>query len=617
MKLGWQIQLMLVAAGISVLVVLAVLVPASRHALIGIAPPTWKIAAEAWWRDIDVDHSVRIEMRDGVRLAASVYLPRDVPRPLGTVLVRVPYGRRAYGEAYNAGLFFPRHGYAVVVQDLRGTGDSEGELLPWRDAAEDGDATLDWITRQPWSNGKVGTFGCSALGETQLVMARHAHPAHAAMITSGSGGAVGSMQGRHGYFGLYEGGVFQLASGYGWFVQSGTKDPHAAPAKRFDMREQLRKLPLIDLMKDVRPAPNGYTDFLSTPLGDAQWERWGYLTDDDRISIPTFLMNTWGDQTVGDTLALAEYQRQHSEVAARDQRVVIAPGVHCQQEQFALPEQFGADNGVQGDTYREAYLRWFDHWLRGAGKGLADIAPYTYYMLGEQRWYEADRWPPAQATRQRWFLGSGGKANSSAGDGTLSLAAPTSALTDTLKYDPMDPVPSRGGPLCCTGDPRDVSGSVDQADVEKRADVLVYTSAPLQEDLRIAGPLRAVLTFSSDVLDTDLVARLVDVDTDGLARNIQEGALRLRYRNGSVPELLEPQRRYTVTVDMRAIAYRVSRGHRLRLDVTSSSFPRLERNLNGGDDNYRATAARVATNNLHHGPGTDAFLEMSVLGSTP
>jgi putative CocE/NonD family hydrolase len=587
-------------------------IPRTRHAIVSWLPPTWKIEAEAALRGISTDHSVRIAMPDGIRLAASLYLPKNAPRPLATVLVFVPYGRRDYGEAYDSGLFFARHGYAVVVVDLRGTGDSDGELLPWRHVADDGAATLDWITRQSWSNGKVGTFGCSALGETQLVLSRRSHPAHAALISSGSGGAVGKLQGRFGYFGLYEGGVFQLASGFGWFAQFGSKDPHAPAADAFDTRAALRRLPLRSLVQAVRPSPNGFEDFLDSPLGDPRWEEWGYLTDEDLVTAPMMLINTWGDQTVGDALVLAEYQREHSP-AARQQKVIIARGVHCQQEKFALPEKFGPAE-PQGETYRRLYLRWFDHWLRGQTDALDDIAPYTYYMLNEDRWYESDRWPPSGAAVQRWHLTSAGKANTSTGDGGLSANPPGEAAADTFRYDPADPVPSRGGALCCTGDPRDVNGPVDQAEVEHRDDVLVYTSAPLTEDLRIAGPLKAVLTVSTDVPDTDLVARLVDVSPDGVALNIQEGALRLRYRDGVPAELLESGRQYTVTVDMRAIAYRLRRGHRLRLDVSSSSFPRLERNLNTGRDNYRETESRVATTRLHHGAGVDAYLALPVLG---
>jgi putative CocE/NonD family hydrolase len=609
------VTLVFVCALAGLAIVAAILaVPRFRHAAEDKLPVSWRIALAALVYGVDVDHDVRVRMADGAMLAASLYLPRNAQPPLAAILVRVPYGRRAYAEGYGAGLFFARHGFAVLVQDLRGTGDSDGELLPWQGAAEDGSATLDWITQQSWSNGKVGTFGCSALGETQLVLARRGHPAHAALIASGAGGAIGTMQRRYGYFGLFEGGVFQLASGVGWFAGSGPKNPRTAQAPPFDTAKLLRQLPVSQLVERVRPGPNGYADFLRTPLGDPQWEQWGYLTDADTSSIPTFMINSWSDQTVGDALVIAEHQRRTVPEAAAHQRVVIAPGGHCKHEDSELSPEFANPASPEARRpYRDWYLRWFDRWLRGQGPGLDDLPAYTYFMLGENRWYEADRWPPANSSLQRWYLDSAGSANSSAGDGVLATTAATRSQTDSFLYDPLDPVPSRGGPLCCTGNPLEVAGAVEQRDVETRRDVLVYTSPAFTEEMRIAGPLRAMLTFSSDAPDTDLVARLIDVHPNGDAFNIQEGALRLRYRDGAPGELMTPGSRYAVSVDMRSIAYRIAKGHRLRLDVTSSSFPRLERNLNTGGDNHDESVGKPATNNIHHGPDGDSWLELPVL----
>lgn len=585
-----------------------------RNALLSRLPPQWAIQVKAIRHDVAVDHDVRIRMADGIDLAGSLYRPLTPgTRKLPTVLIRLPYGRLRYAEAYESAIYFAQHDYAVLVVDLRGTGDSGGELLPWRDAAGDGMSILDWIAAQSWSNGKVGTFGCSALGETQLALAARNHPAHAAIIASGAGGGVGSAAGQFGFFGVFEGGVFELASGFGWFVRYGAKSSDAPPPRAFDTREILRQLPVSGLVDRVRPSPNGYSDFLATPLGDPRWHEWGYVSDADRSRVPAFFVNTWGDQTVGETLALARTWQQ----ADADQRVVIAPGNHCEQTVFdATNASWGAVKvGNAAVPLDEWYLAWFDRWLRNEGDGLSGRAPYTYYMLNDDRWYEADRWPPADAVKRRWWLGSGGHANSRAGDGTLSDAPGGPGIVDEYRYDPDDPVPSRGGPTCCTGDPAIAPGPADQADVEARKDVLVYTSEPLVEDLRIAGPLRATLSFASDAPDTDLVARLVDVRPDGTAINIQEGALRLRYRDGyASPALLEPGRIYRVTVEMRDIAYRVPAGHRLRLQVTSSSFPRLERNLNtGAPSNAAETLVRIANNRVYHSLEAPSYLELFVL----
>lgn len=216
-------------------------------------------------------------------------------------------------------------------------------------------------------------------------------------------------------------------------------------------------------------------------------------------------------------------------------------------------------------------------------------------------------------------MGSGGRANGRKGDGTLGRADSSSAAFDTFRYDPANPVPSKGGPACCTGEPEDPAGPAEQSAVEARDDVLVYTTEPMAEDLRIAGPLRARLTVSSDAPDTDLVARLVHVWPDGRATGIQEGALRLRYRDGFLkPSLLAPGRRYAVTVDMRAIAYMIPQGHRLRLHLTGSSFPRLERNLNtGAANNADETRSRVAQSRVHHDPQALSYLELPVISAPP
>jgi putative CocE/NonD family hydrolase len=604
--MGRPLTLFLVALSVLVVAVaLIALVPSWRHAALHALPPRLYVALGALRGGFEVDHSMRLAMPDGVTLAGSLYLPKDRSAPLATVLVRSPYGRLDYVESYEAGIFFARHGYAVLVQDLRGTGDSQGELLPWRDADSDGAATLDWIARQPWSNGKVGTFGCSALGETQLVLARRHHPAHAAMIPSGAGGAVGSLGGSHGYFGLFEGGVFELASGFGWFSEHGAKVAGSAPARRFDVATTLRKLPVVDLVREVRDAPTGYDDLLAMPLGDPRWREWGYLADDDRLEVPAFLINTWNDQTVGDSLLIAEHLRADPRIA-RNLRVLIAPGRHCAHEE-------AVDDRGETLTLDDWYLAWFDHFLRGRGEGLAALPTYQYFMVGENRWYGAQQWPPENSRMSRWYLVSGGRANSRHGDGVLTASPPATESSDSFVYDPLDPVPSRGGPICCTGNPKEPVGAVDQADVERRDDVLVYTSAALATGVRIAGPVRATLTFSSDMPDTDLVARLVDVAPDGRALNIQEGALRLRYRDGLPARLMEPGRRYTVTVTLRSIAYFLPKGHRVRLDVTSSSFPRLERNLNTGGDVHLETEPRKAINRLHHGGTAMSFVEFPIL----
>ena len=579
-------------------------------------PVRWNIAVRSWAAGIEVNHDVRIRMPDGVQLAASLYLPRGEHRNLATVLMRLPYGRRDYGELSQL-LLFAKHGYAVLVQDVRGKFDSEGEFgTPWEHGTEDGVATLDWIVRQPWSNGKVGTFGCSALGELQYVLARARHPAHAAMIPAGAGGAIGSARGSYEYFGLFEGGVFQLASGFGWFLRNGARDRSLPLAERVDISAALRSLPSRDMVERVQPGRNAFEEFLTTPLSDPAWARFDYVSDSDRIDVPALVINTWGDQTLEGSFALAEQARHGATPAAPlRQHVVIAPGNHCRHLEAREEKRFGVlDAPGAHQPYEQWYLQWFNHWLRERGDALASLPGYLFYVIGEGRWLTSESWPPERARPRRWYLDSAGHAQSAAGDGALTLLPPAGDARDSYRYDPADPVPSRGGPVCCTGNPSDPQGPAEQRDVEARRDVLVYTSAPLERPLRIAGPLRARLTVSSSAVDTDFVARLVHVWPDGRSTSIQEGALRARYRDGpGRPSLMTPGQTYTVEIAMRSIAYYLPAGHRLRLHVTSSSFPRLERNLNTGGRNFDEAVGIVAVNSVHHGGGTPSYLELSAL----
>lgn len=606
-------------AFVAALPVALLALPAPRQALASMIPKARLVELNGLRFGYGVERELRLPMADGVHVAATLYLPRDRSARLATVLVREPYGRLRYGEGLMAAEHFARLGYAVLVEDLRGTGDSGGTFLPYRSGVADGKSTLDWIAAQPWSNGRVGTFGCSALGESQYVLALARHPALRAMIPLGAGGAIGSAAGRYSYFGLYEGGIFQLASGFGWFVENGASDPRAPPAAPFDIASAVRGLPVADLVRRERPAPNGYDTFMRLPLADPAWHDLGYFADGDTLDVPSLEIATWADQGVGDTLALDPQLRlPRSGRPAPERHLIVAPGTHCHAQETGSSGRFGDLEVPHADApWFEWYDRWFDHWLRDRGAGLADLPAIRYYMVGEGRWLDAATWPPAESRMQRWYLDGGGHANGSAGDGVLAPTPPSQFAHDDYVHDPGSPVPSRGGPLCCTGNPADRAGPVDQKEVESRQDVLVYTSRPLAAPLRIAGPLKATLRVSSSAVDTDVVARLTDVWPDGHATNIQEGALRARYRTGiSTPTLLTPGEPVTLVVDMRSIGYTLPAGHRLRLDISSSSFPRLERNLGTGRDNLHETSVVVAHNRVMHGPDARSYVDLPLLPST-
>ncbi|PTE20621.1 hypothetical protein C5F48_16545 [Cereibacter changlensis JA139] len=549
-----------------------------------------------------------VRMPDGVRLATDVYLP-DAPGPRPTVLVRLPYGKDRFGDVFYWIDVFVARGYAVVAQDMRGRYASEGEFALYRHEQADAMATLDWIAAQPWSNGRVGTVGCSALGETQILLAAGRHPAHRAMIPLGAGGAAGALDGRASYFGGYEGGILNLASSFGWFSAAGGKTGDRMDAPYVDYATALPGLPLLSMVARVRPDATDWEDFVSRFADAAWWKAAGFIDGSESFATPGLMVDTWYDPSIGGSFALTAKMRE----TAPEQHLLIAPGTHCN-------HSGAAGSGAVGDTpvgpeamlpFESLFVDFMGHYLQDLPA--PELPPYLYYVLVEDRWREAESWPPEGTERREFLLGSGGDTRSAAGDGRL-LETPGTAATDSIVSDPADPVPSIGGAICCTGALDDRAGPRYQDEVEARQDVLVYTSDPGDSDLLIAGPLSARLFVSTDTPDADIVARLSDVGPDGRSRMIQEGALRLRWRDGfAAPNLMQPGEVVEAEVDMRHIAYLLQAGHRLRLTLAGSSFPRLERNLNTGGRNYDETEGRRATLTLHTGSGTPSALTMFIL----
>lgn len=565
------------------------------------------------WRNMNgtmlgarVERDIMITAPDGVNLATDLYRPRLAWGPRPTVMIRLPYDKSDYGEVHHYTRLFLRHGYAVVVQDMRGRFGSDGTFLPYRGDPEDAAATLDWIVAQPWSNGRVGTIGCSALGESQIMLAAQRHPAHAAMIPIGAGGAIGSLDNSHGYFAFFEGGVLNLSSAFGWFARWGGKTSDRMWGPDIDYAAAVRELPVIDLVARYRDDPTDYEWLIENFANETVMREWGYVSEADRFSTPGLMIDTWYDTAISSSFSLSAHMRQ----SAPDQHLIIAPGTHC---------SFDGQWGQVGEMpygpeaargYDELFVAYFDHWLRG--RTAPDLAPYTYFMLGANRWLEADHWPPEDSTPHVLPLSADADRP---GSGQL-LEPEGEPATGTISYlsDPNDPVPSIGGATCCTNDPDLLVGPAYQDEVESRPDVVTFTSAPLAQTLRIAGPISAVLHVSSDAPDADIIARLTDIDPEGRSLMIQEGALRLRYRDSyTEPTLMEPWVPVEATVRIRDIAYQLEPGHRLRLTISSSNFPRLERNLQTGGRNYDETQGQTAEIRIHTGTATPSRLMLYVL----
>ncbi|MBI4421661.1 MAG: CocE/NonD family hydrolase [Gemmatimonadetes bacterium] len=553
--------------------------------------------------EVRIDSSVMVSMRDGVRLSTDLYFPVGGVSRLPVILIRTPYNKRGRGVE-NEARSFAGHGYAVAVQDLRGKFESEGEFakMSGRDP-DDGYDTTGWLAAQDWSNGKVGTYGCSYLGETQIALSARRHPNHAAAIPKAAGG---NYAGKYTYFGQYEGGVVELAGMFGWETTSGAKvrgNPPATP--EIDYRTVLRTLPVQDMMKRVTLPLNDFVPFLTHDPGDRNyWDSLGYTGNGDRFDVPALHVDSWYNGSIEEQLDLFNlFSRNAESPRGRDnQFAIISPATHCGSERATARTRIGdRDVGDARFDYYGVYLRWFDRWLKGVANDVTRMPRLQIYVMGTNQWRGENEWPLARTRFTRYYLHSDGRANSRLGTGSLSPTAPRNQPPDRFTYDPENPAPTLGGSICCTGDPTQLPGAFDHTEVETRADILVYSTPVLERGIELTGPIEVVLFVSSSAKDTDFTAKLLDVYPDGKVYNIKEGIQRARYRDGFDRKVwMEPGGVYRVKVNLHTTSNYFPAGHRIRLEVSSSDFPRFERNLNTGGNNYDETTWVVAENTVHH-----------------
>jgi hypothetical protein len=511
-----------------------------------------------------VERDVEVAMRDGVVLRADVYRPQgDVPYP--AVLNRTPYDRSVRltppaaldpEAAVGAGL-------ALVCQDVRGQHSSDGEFYPFRSEEADGFDSVEWVAAQAWCNGRVAMAGRSYSAATQWLAAA-ARPPHLRAIFP-------VVTGSDYYEGwIYQGGAFQLGFNLFW-VQLMT-----APRARGSLAEQFNHLPLTDPpLLEASPAGRFYRDWLAHPSNDDYWQSLAINRRYGRIEVPAYNVGGWYDLFLSGTLE--NYRRLRREAAterARAQtRLLVGPWAHG--STFgAYPDHGFADFGDHAQIdLAQAQAAFYREQLLGPAEEPA--TPVRIFVMGENRWRDERDWPLGRAREQRWFLRGGG---------VLSTTAPGAEAPDSYIYDPADPAPTLGGPTSLPARfLRTNSGPLDQRPLEERADVLVYSSARLAEPLEVTGPLSLVLHAASSAPDTDFVAKLCDVAPDGWSRIVAEGVLRTRFAESRErPRLREPDRPYEYAIDLVATSNTFLAGHRIRLLVTSSSFPRFDRNTNTG-----------------------------------
>lgn len=585
-----------------------------------------------------IERKVMVPMRDGVGLATDIYRPRD-GAPVPTIFVRTPYNYNWYvdGELQprymDAAAEAVRRGYAYIVQNERGRYSSEGEWDILGPPKTDGYDALTWIAAQPWSNGRVGTLGCSSTAEWQMGLAALDHPAHAAMVPQGFGAGVGRVGEFYEQGNWYRGGAVQMLFISWLYGVQNTQRPTfpadlshddlvrlskyfdlAPEMPRVDWSKALWHLPMEDILRSVDGPKGIYADSAPVATGgrmiqrtpnDAAWYRGGLYHDDEPFGVPSLWFMSWYDVSIGPNLALFDHVRRNAEdPEVRDnQYAFVAPVAHCAFTRAT--EETVVGERSMGDArwdYDALIYGWFDRWLKGDPNPVTDTLPRVrYYTMGSNEWRSADSWPPEGTEYVTYYLTSGGHANSLFGDGRLVTDPPgPEERPDSFVYDPANPVRSHGGNVCCIGGAID-AGSFDQRAMEARQDVLVYTSDPLAEGIEVSGPIRVTLYGSSDARDTDFTVKLLDVYADGRAYNLDETILRARYREGYDRQVFMEE---GDVVELPFTAMTTSNyfapGHRIRIEVSSSNFPRFDRNLNTGGDNYSEAEWIVARNAIHH-----------------
>jgi putative CocE/NonD family hydrolase len=552
---------------------------------------------------ITVDFDVAAMMRDGTVLRANVYRPTGEGR-WPVLLLRTPYGKD--GMDVRDFVQAARRSYVVIVQDTRGRFASEGAWDPFQFDAEDGADTVGWAADLPYTDGQVGMFGCSADGFTQWAAATEQPPALKTLVPfeapsdlfNGTGIRGGAIE-----LGLL--GAWFLGLGFDVLARRHREEPEAleevvrALCREIDdlVPAGYRALPLACFAPLRRHdiAAENFFDIVAAPMdrGARVWQPFRILDRSERIRVPTFLVGGWYDVNLGDTLASFTAMRAQGNPT----KLLIGPWSHGTRGSpvvGGLNFGFGSQLGFIDlkTDFAGLQLCWFDHWLKGIDTGMMAEPPIKLFVMGANLWRDEEEWPLARAVDTPFYLREGGR---------LNPEPPGAEPPDWYDYDPSDPVPTLGGPIVMA--PDYPPGPFDQRPIEARHDVLLYTTSPLERDVEVTGPIEVRLWAASSATDTDFVARLVDVHPDGRSINLTDGIVRARYRDfrkGAPPSLIEPGRAYEYAINLWATSNVFKVSHRIGLQVTSSNFPRWDRNPNTGHAFGADADLRVAHQEILH-----------------
>ena len=577
-----------------------------------------------------IEQKVMMPMRDGVRLSTDIYVPKT-DKKVPIIFSRTPYNFNSWGDgeektrtherAYEA----LKRGYAYVIQNERGRYFSEGEWDILGTPLTDGYDAFSWMSKQPWSNGKIGTLGCSSTAEWQMAVAALDHPSHAAMVPQGFGAGVGRIGEFFEQGNWFRGGVEQLLFAtwlYG--VEHDEFKPRIPPGatqedllriSRFydlapenpkvDWSVKLKYLPIKDLLKNVGGKKEIFDKMIVRKPNDKDWFNGGLYHDDMDFGVPSFWFVSWYDVATSPNIALFNHVRNNSSDSfVRDnQYLIIAPTLHCGFTRATENTIVGERNlGDARLNYDEQIYDWFDMILKDIKNDFKEKTPKVqYYTMGINKWQSSEFWPPINTEMTTFYLSSNGNANTLNGDGKLTyLKRKIKDNVDSFFYDPMFPVNSNGGGVCCIGNAVS-GGAYDQQEIETRDDVLVYTSEPLKNGFEVTGFIDSTIYLSSDVKDTDITIKLIDVYPDGTAYNIDETIQRVRYREGFDKEVfMDKEKVYKVNLSRMSTSNFFKKNHKIRIEISSSNFPRFARNLNTGGDNFDESKGVIANNKIHH-----------------
>jgi uncharacterized protein len=545
-----------------------------------------------------IDFDVRVPMRDGVTLSADIYRPAE-PGHYPVLLYRTPYNKNN-ADIPPITTRFTSLGFVVVFIDVRGRGDSDGEFTPYRNDGIDGYDAVEWCAAQPWSSGNVGTIGNSYLGRIQWLTALLRPPHLKAMSVSVTPAdpfvetPTGTPSPMHlCWCNLVSGRLRQNVDIVDW-------------AKVYE------HLPMLTM--DVRAGrfnPFWREDMQHTQF-DAYWDAISYQNRLDQIDVPVLHITGWyDDEQVGTPMNFVGMTAKgRTEHARANQKLLVGPWDHRVNSKSKLGEvDFGPTAIIDLQAYQ---ARWFKRWLAEEDNGITGELPVRIFVMGVNQWRDEREWPLARTAWTPYYLHSGGNANSRYGDGLLSTAAPADELPDRYCYDPARPVPFLTEPTSFQ-----IGGPDDYAAVEQRADVLVYTTPPLKADLEITGPIRVTLYAASSAVDTDFMAKVVDVWPSGFAQRLCDGMVRARFREGmSAPNLIEPGRIYEYTIDCWNTSVVLRKGHAIRLEIASSAFPKYDRNLNTGAPLGTTSEFLAANQVIYHDAAHPSHVLLPVIPSS-